>query len=242
MATARDYVETALREIGVLARTEAADPDDATQGLLRLNRFIDRLATEKLTIYTITRTTWTIVASTGQYTVGSGGDVNITRPVWVERINYADTSQDPDYEYPLRRLTENEWQRLTLKGLTSTLPDSYYYNDTFPLATVDFWPIPTEGDLEGVIYHSEALSQIANLSSTITLPPGYEEMLISNLAILLCPMYGKDPHPVLVDTARRSMGDIKRANIKDNELMLEASASFPANRNNSNRYYNIYQD
>jgi len=227
VATALGVIESALREIGVLAEGETASAAGAAEALLRLNRFIDRLGVERLTIYTRTRTTWTITANDGNYSIGSAGDVAIARPVYVDDVGYIDSSTSPTSEYLLRRLTEAEYAAITLKSETSTYPTHYYLNPTYANATLDLWPVPTSTTLSGVIYAWTALTQFSALTTTVALPPGYEEMLVTNLAILLCPTYGVQPHPVLVDTARRTMADIKRANIRDYELEMEATASFP---------------
>ena len=243
MATARDIIDAAHREIGVLAQEgQSLSGAQASQALTRLNRFLDRLATERLAIYTVTRTSGlTITASTASYTVGSGATWSLTRPVFVERIGYVDTSTDPDTEEPLHRFTEQEWANVSQKARTSTRPDSYYYNPTFPNATVDLYPVPTSTTLEAVIYHWEAVSQFAALTTTVSLPPAWEEMLVTNLAVLLCPSYERQPHPVLLDTARKSLGTLKRSNIRERQMEFEASLSFPAWDHDQYGRYDIYK-
>lgn len=239
MATARNYIEDALQEIGVLAAGETADAADAAWGLKKLNRLLNTYNAEQLIPYTRTRSTWTITANDGSYTVGSGGDVDISRPVWVDAVYYQDTSSDPDYEYPLHKLTEWEYQNIRQKALTSTQPTSYYYNPTFSsgLDTVDFWPVPTSSTLEGVIYHWAVLATIAGLTTTVSYPPAYEEMLIANLALSLCPSFEKAPHPELVERAKAAKADVKRRNIRPSEMLMQTSASFSGRRT-----YNIYTD
>lgn len=231
MATARDIIESALREIGVLAEGEAASSSGASTGLTRLNRFIDRLNTERLAVYTVTRTAGlTITANDGEYSVGgSGADWNVgERPVYIDRIGFIDTDTDPDTEYSMHRLTEQEYQNITQKARTSAFPQAYYYNPTMTTATITLWPVPTDANLEGVVYHWAQLSQLSSLDATVSLPPGYEEMLVTNLALLLCPSYSRTPHPVLVETARKSLSDVKRRNIRQAELGMEATLSFPS--------------
>jgi hypothetical protein len=224
MATARDVVESALREIGVLAEGEVGTASQATDGLVRLNRFIDRLKTERLAIYTITRTTWTIVSGTGTYTLGSGGIITSERPVFVSDVKYQDITASPSVEYPLHRFTEAEWQGVTPKSLTGALPQGWYYNPAFPIASLTLWPIPVPTvSLQGVIYRWAAVLQFAALSDVVTLPPAYEEMLVTNLALLLCPSYERQPNQALVQAARDSMAALKRVNRREMDMSFDAA-------------------
>ena len=230
--TARAIISAALKEIGVLAAGETPSSEDVGDGLTRLNRYVDYLQTQHLLVYTITRGTWTIVSGTASYTVGSGGDVNITRPVWVDGISFQDTATSPTTEYPLAKLTEAEYAGLRQKAQTANYPRSFYYNPTLATATVTFWPVPTSSTIEGVIYYGVSLSSFADLDTSYTLSPGYEEMLTGQLALLLCPSYARKPNPMLVRSASQSMGAVKKANIRPYELQNEMSLSFPtASRN-----------
>lgn len=225
MATALDLIDSALREIGVLAASETAPAQDATDALARLNRYLDRLATEKLTIYTRTRTTWTLTSGDGSYTVGPlVTDVVMARPVFVDEVHYIDRETDPDTEYPLDRLTEQAYAAIAQKDQTALRPQAWYYNPTFPNATLILWPAPTDDNLHGAIYAWTALTQIASLATVISLPPGYEEMLLTNLALLLCPTYERQPSPVLVETARETKAAIKRANRRPQDMSFEPAA------------------
>src|SRR3989304_6497560 len=135
MAEVRDIVAAALRELGVLAAGEVAPADEANSGLEELNRLVDQWAGERLLIYRVTRTTWTISA-TQNYPVGPGGTVNVVRPVYLDHVNLIDTSTDPDQETPLTPLTDDGWAAITQKRATSTQPTNWYYNQTFPLGTL----------------------------------------------------------------------------------------------------------
>lgn len=234
MATVLEAIVTpALQEAGVLAATDTATSEDAAFAFARLNRFLDRLAAENLTIYTRTRSTWSITPSDGSYTVGSGGDVAIARPIFVWGVSVIDTVQNPDAEYPLERLTEDEYRRLTLKDQTSSLPTHFYYNPTFALATLILWPAPTNSSLSGAIYHSEAVTQFAALSTTVSLPPAYTEMLVTNLAVLLGPAFKLPPDPILVRAASDSMAVLKRANRRPQEIRFGADTLFGQAGNSS---------
>ena len=233
--TTRDLINASLKRIGVLDSNETATPADMADGLQRLNDLIDGWATERLTIYKSTRTTWPLVSGQADYTIGPTGDCAIARPVFVDDLNFIDTSMDPDLEMNLSALTVDAWANIPQKGLTSTYPTSYYYNPTFPNATVTFWMIPTSSTLEGVIYAPTAVTELG-LNDTISLPPGYRRFLRDNLAVEFSPEFDVQPSPALVNAALESKANIKRANIRFYDLYVD-----PAVRPRQGRY-NIYSD
>ena len=222
MAEVRDIVTAALRELGVLASGEVATADEANSGLEELNRLVDQWAGERLLIYRVTRTTWTISA-TQNYTVGAGGTVNVVRPVYLDHVNLIDTSTDPDQEIPLTPLTDDGWAAITQKAATSTQPTNWYYNPTFPLGTLSLWPISSSATLQGALYAPQQASEFASLEEVISLPPGYRRMLVKNLARDLAPSYDRPVHPELKEEAIESKATVKRNNRRLSDLSFDAA-------------------
>jgi hypothetical protein len=224
VATARDVCEQALKEIGVLAAGETAAAEDAADAFKALNRLVDQMAADRPFIYTETRTEWSIVSGTGTYTVGTGGTVNIARPVHILKINYQETSSDPDAEYPLDKFTDLGWAELQAKDQTSSLPSHYYYNPTYPLGTLILWPAPTSATLQGVIYAWTAITQFAGLTTAVSLPPGYEEFLITTLAVRLANSYGRVVEETLQRRQKEAEAIVKRSNKRLEEMRFDPGA------------------
>ena len=229
MATFGDIVDAALSDLGVRAAGEVLTASESADGLVALNDLRDQWETERLAIYTVTRTTWTISANDGEYTVGSGANVNVARPVFVDHVNFIDTSTTPDTEYPLKKWELADYAAQPQKALTSTFPQAWYYNPTYPTGTLTLWPVPTSSTLEGAIYTPVAVASFASLSTTVSLPPGYKRALVKNLALELAPSYlGREgPSPLLIQQARESKAAIKRANQRAVELSFESAVSSP---------------
>ena len=223
MATVRDIATRSLKEIGVLAASETPTAEEGADALSTLNDLVNQWAAERLQIYTVTRTEWTITPSDGSYTVGTGGDVNVLRPVSVNEVRLMDTTPAPDIEYPLTKLTEDGYAAIPQKAMTSVWPTSWYYNPTYPLATLIVWPVPTASGLKGVMYAPQAVASFADINATIDLPPGYLRMIVKNLAVEMAPMYGRQADGNLVAQAREAKEVVKRANRRLSDLSVDAA-------------------
>lgn len=242
MATVSDLVTAALQRLGVLDATETVSSDDSAYALSTLNLWIDQLATQRLAIFTITRSTWTISANDGSYTVGSGGDVNITRPVYVESVAYRDTALTTPIEVPLIPLTDDAYALITTKTQTSNYPSSYYYNPTYgstARGTLELYPVPTSSTLQGVIYTPTAVSEFAALTTTVSLPPGYRQMIVTNLALQMAPAYKVRDTRTLETQAKEALGWVKRANQRMLDMWIDSGALGDGGRRPGT--YSIYQ-
>lgn len=219
--TVLDLITRALMDLKVYQPGETVSNDDAASGLVTLNDWIDALATEGLTIFTVTRTTWAIVSGTSSYTIGAGGVINVARPMnpqAIENIGYQDTSLTPVQEVQLGPvLTEDQYAAVPVKTLQAVYPAAFYYNPTFGssgLGLLRPLPIPTSSTLQGVIYTPTPVSEFAALTDTVSLPPGYRRFFRTNLAKELGPEFDAQLSPDLQQAAVDSKANIKRTNIR----------------------------
>lgn len=228
MATVGDAITDALTRLGVIGESETPASGDLAKGFSVLTSLTDSWGAERLIIPYIKRTTATIVASQASYTVGTSGNVNIVRPVFITDIAILDTSQDPDLEIPLRNLTDDDYAAIQQKALTSTLPTAAYYNPTYASShgTLIPWPIPTSSTLSWVLYHPVAVAQFSATSATMTLPPGYYEFVVTNLAYKLCSIYGvpAEVRQAMREEALAAKAVVKAANFRPSDMGMPAGA------------------
>lgn len=228
MATFRDLANDALLDLGVLAAGEVGSNDDLTNALRAMNRLIDQWAAERLTIYTVTATQCTLVDGTQTYTVGAGGDFNVPRPTYIDHVTFKYTPAGGTFpiELPLSKFTDDEWAAQTIKTLTSTLPRGVYYNPTYPLGTIKFWPIPTSppATLYATLYAPEQVGEFTDLNTVVSLPPGYRRFIVKNLAVELAPSYQRNVAPEIMMAASESKQAVKVSNVHMRELVLDTSA------------------
>lgn len=236
MATVVDLVTASLRELGVLASGETPAASDALEGLAQLNRMVNAWKAEKVFIYTNTATSKAVTSGVGTYTVGVGGDVAVLRPLHLTSVNISDAVTTPPYEFSLRQMTDQDWAEVRIKTQTAYRPQACYYNLTYPLATLYLWPVPTSATLTIVLYAPEAVAEFSALSTAVSLPPGYERLIVKNLALELAPSYGATPTSQLERQAQDALAVVLRSNKNLEEQRFDPGAMM------RRRYYDIYSD
>jgi hypothetical protein len=210
-STGLQLITDALLICGAHAAGEAVADVDSAQGLRMLNQMLDSWRLESLLVYAIDRQVVNLVAAQGTYTIGTGGDFNLTRPVKIERAGFVDNSVSPALELPMRVLSDNEYQEIVLKGLQSPWAYWLYYDQAYPLGNVVLWPVPTL-TRQVALYLWHPLSQVASTGTTVDLPPGYEKAIVWNLALDLAPTYGRELSPMVLKTAIDAKAAIKIVN------------------------------
>jgi hypothetical protein len=224
MATFADLATLSLQHLMVLQTGEVPTSSDLALCLSKANLMLDEWAADGLMIPCITRTTWTISGSS--YTVGTGGTINIVRPEFIDHVSYYDTSLTTPNEIPLITLTDDAYASYTVKTLQSVYPQMYWYNPTYAsgFGTLILLPVPTSTTLMGVMYAKTALAEIAATSTTMTYPPGYKNMLVTNLAVRLAALYEREPSQTLSEEASKSLATVMRKNIRLSDLSVDQGA------------------
>lgn len=219
MTTAVDLLTLALKDIGALGIGQSIGPDDTADGLATLNMMLGEWQAERLSVYHLVDTAFT---STGaqSYTVGSGGNFNIQRPVRIEsayaRLNPG-VSNPIDYPVTLYHSRE-EYARVALKSLAS-FPEFAYYDAAYPLGNLIFYPIPNSS-FELHILTMEVLPQFTAPGTVISLPPQYLSAIRYNLGPYLAPSYQIEPLPSLVRRAANAKRIIKRMNAQITAMQM----------------------
>lgn len=224
-----DLVKEALRELGAIDSDETPATSDARTAFDSLNALIDQWKAEQRYIYQVTRTVWTIVSGTAAYTVGVGGTISISRPdtaAMIDRVNFLETSTDPDQEHLLDMMTDDIWSRVAQKALTSALPSKWHYNPTLTSSaygTLTLWPVPTSTTLQGVFYAPQPISEATSLSATVALPSGYRRMIVTNLAVEIASKFGRTVDASLAQRAENAKETVKRSNKRLREMTIDGA-------------------
>lgn len=234
--TVLDLLTAAAKRVNILSQNETLDAFEGQDMLVAANFYLDALSIERLAVPFVLRTTWTMISGQASYSVGIGGDINITRPNFVDHVNYIDASLTPAIERELAYLTDDAYAAIPIKTQTNPLPSFYYWNPTYTSlqGTLSFWLVPTSSVLTGVLYAPSAVSQFGALSDTVALPPGYKFFLQENLAVIFATTFRENIpiDPNLLQSAALAKANIKRMNTRLIEMALGPEYTYGSPRSN----------
>ena len=91
MAAVSSMILRSMRMIGEKARGETLDSNESVECLAELNTMIESWETQRLTCYSVTQESFSLTASTGTYTIGSGGTFNTARPYFLHVALHTNT-------------------------------------------------------------------------------------------------------------------------------------------------------
>lgn len=207
--TVRELIKGSLRLIGAIATGETPSAAEQADALSVLNDMLESWSIEGFLVYKITRESFALTSGQQVRTIGTGGNFSTSRPAKIVNASI----EEGDIEYPMQIITADEWAGILNKDQTANIPQVIYPEGTYPLETLNLWPIPSAAN-NIIIYSQKPLTSFANVTESISLPPGYLKAVRYNLALELAPEYGKEPNPLVVAGAQESLVDLKRQNTK----------------------------
>ena len=225
MATAQDLCDRAIRLLGLTESGENPTDDERNDALTAMNALLDSWDNEKNLCYAIRDESGTVSGASA--TIGPSGDLTTDRPV--EVISAYVTSNSVNYN--LVELSAEEYAARPDVTTTSDIPSHYYYQPAMANGVIYFYP-PLTGSLTlHVLTRTPATSYA--LSDTVSLPPGWERAIPSNLALEIAPEYPVQAPPEVARSAALSLASIKRKNSRPVKAHTELAAlvGFRGNRN-----------
>ena len=242
--TGTELCQDAFALLNVFLPGEAMPPADGATALRFLNDLLDEWSTRTQFIPIISRNAFPMVSGQGgpnfPYTIGPGGNFNVTRPSTQNSIvsaNLVLTASSPTVRVPLGIYTDDAYDANAIPDLANIQPTGLYYNPTYQgdLGSIFLWPVPTVNYNLLELFLQQSVAQFADLSTTYYVPDGWKRALKYNLADNLQTPYGKQLSQAASRIAVSSASAIKRANTKLSDLMNDAS-QFAGNRQT---FYNI---
>jgi hypothetical protein len=233
--TGLDLISQAGRLIGVLASGETFSSTEANDGFNSLNLMLDSWSApgERLMIYNLTENDFTLVPNQQKYQWGTGApDINATRPTKIVNASLRQQYGVQNFDLPIAIIDNDQWNAILVKLTPSTIPLYLYPEYTYPYVTFQLWPYPSSANTL-VLYSFQPLTQLASLTTTLSFPSGYAEMMLYNLACRMAPSYGRPlaAIPEVVQMAAQLKGKIKRSNstthlLACDEALLPVRAGF----------------
>ena len=202
--TAETLIKSALRTIGAIASGETPTTDEYADGLEAMKFMFRHWSSRNIKLYF---TTQDVIPLTGasSYTIGTGGACNSARP---SSIRGAYIGVSGGTSYPVTIIDEDKFRSISLKTLPG--PAAYlWYNPEYPLGKIWLWPVGS-----GTLYVDslKPLTEPSSITSSISFPPEYDEAIKYNLALRLCPEFGKEPSQMVTAFAIAALASIETKN------------------------------
>jgi hypothetical protein len=210
MSTLLDIVTGSLTAIGQLGQGQTANAEDGALGQRCMNLQLAKWSADRLMIPYVATRTYTLVANTADYSVGpNAATCGPTRPTFIEsaQVVVPGTSYTPS----LSVLDKSQWDAVANRGAIADVPDKIYVEYSFPNLTFHINPKPVAG-MTIFLGCWEQLQQFATLFDTFAFPPEYEELMESNLAIILAPYYDQPVPQTLLQRAADAMVAVQKKN------------------------------
>lgn len=219
---ALDIVNSAMTEIGALAGGESPSSNDLAAVLQKLQRLIDSMNARRPMVYNVNFTKFTMPANTSPVTIGPSGIFDVDqRPVDIDSIGLFLDSGSIPVELPLNKRDQQWWAAQTIKELTSSLPTDFYYSPDWPLGNIYFWPIST-AQYNILLQSRTVLGEYTGFSQNFSLPPGYWDAIVYQLAVSICPMFERPASADLIGLRREAVKAIQVNNITSPRLSSDA--------------------
>ena len=183
MATATTICTDALKEIGILAEGDTPSATMIDDAFRALNRLMELLSNDQSFAYT---PSLSYLALTGQasFTIGpTATDVVVARPISIESAFVTRGTID----YPVRVVNNQQWDSIVYKTSTGANTEIVWYEPTMPNGIIHVWPKCSGCTLN--LRTINLVNSFADISTALSMPPGYEEMLIKMLAVNIAPQY-----------------------------------------------------
>lgn len=213
-------VLTLIRDALALTNSVGADQtltaDETARCLRTFNDVQEAWTLEPLMLWDSANNSFTLIPNQATYTVGTGGNFNISRPVSIHQPMYTVLNGGTglgvtDVSMPCTSMTQEQYNLILNKGQTQQYPERYLFVTEFPLAQITFWPIPSAAN---TIFVSDdrTLPAVATAASIITFPPGYAKAFLYQLALELPAVFGKQANQSVKDIAKETLATVRKAN------------------------------
>ena len=242
-------ITRAFNELGVYGATDTPSAPDTQLASDLLDELVDGWNIESLTTGVNVRTVYPLVSGQGgpstPYTIGPGGDFDTgtqARPDVIRQANLLllQNVTQPT-EIPIAILTDDMYEAVQIKDLTTQLGNFLYYNRTVPLGQIQIWPVPNTNINSLVLYTDLFVGAFVSLAASYVCTPGLAKVMRLGLAKALVNSFAV-PAPIAARVDRDAddaMRAFKEANANSDMADLAIDLAYTPNPRGN---YNIFTD
>ena len=133
--TVTELIKAALRKCGAIAAGETPTDAEMQDALIQLRAMLRQWSSKSTMVFFTTVVTHTLDGSES-YTIGSGADINTTRPVQIKSAYIIEGGVD----YPLRIIGSAQYGEVSLISLSNINPAYLWYNPGYSQGTIYLFP------------------------------------------------------------------------------------------------------
>lgn len=215
--TGGTLLNAAVERLGRLYPGESLSSSEQTDFLAVANNLVDNWSLERLNIPVIVVASAALTSGTAAYTFGAAGTFGTTRFLRLDSAGILVPSAAITGTYirvPVAIKSQREFQAFPEKSALAQVPQIFYYDYQFPVATGNLAPTPnfTGTAIKLELGGWQALANFPDLVTTVNTPQGLDEALITNLAIRLAPLLSVSASPELVQAAKETKAALRAMN------------------------------
>lgn len=187
--TRNQFIEAALRKLGVVALDQTPSSTEYTNGTLALNALIGEFRTKGLQIWQRTTYTMSLTNGTSSYLIGSGQTLNTPYPLHLLQVVRADANQGT--RIPVDVIADYNFNLLPTNS--SGVPIQVTYQPRVNVGTVKVWPTPdsyAETNVTLTLTYLRPIEYFSASTDTADFPEEWVSAIIYNLAVRMAPEYG----------------------------------------------------
>lgn len=218
MTTVATLITDSLIEIGVQDPGESVASNLSSYAIRTINRLFDRVNLSRAAVYTYSRQEFALTAGDASYTFGPSGDFNSTNDGRIRKAGLLRT--DTNTETEIQLIDYRAYADLVDRA-SSGVPLYLYDSRTAPINTLAFWPTPDNTYYKVVLYTDYEMPQVSALSDTLVIPGAMEELMLTELAIVLAGALATQVSQSLMMRNSKAWNAI----IEDNTLRMDADLS-----------------
>lgn len=180
-------IKGALRKLSVLSGGSTPTASQVTEASEALNAMIKGLQADGMPLWAIKEYTFSTVAGTNTYNIGTGQTLNTPMPLKV--IQAYRVEQSGALNVPLNVYTRYDYNLLPI-NTTSGEPITLYYQPLSTYGVLELWPSPVDSNTTITIVYQRPFEDMTSATDDFDFPAYWTEALIYGLAWRLSPEYG----------------------------------------------------
>jgi len=187
--TQYQFIDAALRTLGVLALDQTPETTQYTNALVKLNGLVGELRVKGLQIFQRTTYTMTLVNGTSSYNIGTGQTLNTPYPIHLLQAIRLDANASTRIDMDI--IANSNFNRLPSNS--SGVPIQVTYQPKINMGVVQLWPTPDSYSATNVtvqLTYLRPLEYFSSSTDTADFPEEWVSAIIYNLAVRLAPEYG----------------------------------------------------